>query len=460
MPQPFLRIYTFVFSLLLSSGIGGHLFAQSYEIKPLKIGKGMEQVFATDYYDSLLFFCSNAKSKQVKNVVNEDNTRFLNLYQISLDQNYLPEKKIKPEILSENINSYLNEGPISFSKNTGEALFSSNLVSDSTQVSLVLYSSNYDKNSNTFSHRQKIELNLGDGNYSNPTTTQDGKQMIFSFTSLTDTNSNLYITTREANSWSKPQPLLDINTLYNETFPRLCGNTLYFVSDRPGGLGGLDIYKCNLINGELSEPTLLPTPINSAFDDFLFFEVSSNEGFFSSNRQNGIDRIYKFKRDLPNPSNFEESSLDFCYTFQDEIILDKKKYDYMWRFGDGTEKNGGIVEHCYKDTGVYEISCHLMDIESLEIEENIISGVIEVVAKYPIIEQKELGNGKVEIFLEQKWSRTSFTNHYWIIDGAIITDQTIELILSDSKPNTVKAVLWNTDEPENVVGITKTIIVE
>ncbi len=433
--------------------------AQKYEVKPLKIGRGSEQVFATDFYNGKLFFCSNAKAKHAKHVVNEDNTRFLNLYEISCDEDLTVSRKDKSVILPEQINSKLNEGPISFDRNSQEAFFSSNLATDSTQLSLKLYRSPYDTASGTFSPRSLLDLDLGDGNYSNPTLSADGSQLIFSFTGLTDTTSSLYLSTKTNDSWSTPRPLNSLNTNFNETFPRLCGNTLYFVSDRPNGIGGLDIYSCTFKEGKTGTVRLLPEPVNSKADDFLFFLVTTNEGFFSSNRQ-GKDRIYKFKQDLPFTSAFVESDLNFCFTFQDEVLLDKTRYDYMWEFGDGTKKNGEVVEHCFQDTGVYEVSCHLMDTETLKIEENIISGVVEVISTLPLIQTEKDNNGQIEVFLEQKWSRNKYTQHYWIVDDEIITDKRIKITAAQSKPITVKAVLWNSDAPEEVVGLNKTITVE
>ena len=44
--------------------------------------------------------------------------------------------------------------------------------------------------------------------------------------------------------------------------------TLYFVSDRPGGLGGTDIWRClKLPNGEWSKPFNLGPPINSSYNE-------------------------------------------------------------------------------------------------------------------------------------------------------------------------------------------------
>lgn len=431
-------------------------FAQSYEVKSLKIGKATEQVFASDYFGGKLYFCSNAKSKQSKNVINEDNTRFLNLYSIELTNDLNVKRKGKPTILPEEVNSNLNEGPIFFDKETGIAYFSSNKESDSTAISLKIYSTKIELSTGAFSLREEINLNLGDGNYSNPTVSADGNTMIFSFRALTDTSSNLYISNKENGEWTLPVPL-DVNTSNNETFPRLYKNYLYFCSDRQGGFGGLDIYKCSLYEGQFGKPKLLPEPVNSASDDFLFFQTSKNEGIFSSNRGSGMDRIYKFKQDLPSPESFVETNIDFCYTMQDETILDKTKYDYIWDFGDGTKKKGGTVHHCYSDTGVYEISCHLQDIETLKIEEDIINGKVEIISELPIIRIQENAGVKT-VYLEQKWSRKNFTNFYWILNDEIVSDEQLKINANHSKPFVVKAVLWNIDKPDEVIGITKSII--
>lgn len=432
--------------------------AQSYNVEPLKIGKSSDQVFAGDCYNGKLFFCSNAKAKKAKHVVNEDDSRFLNLYQISISQDHKISKKEKPEILSENINSDLNEGPIFFDKKTGEAYFSSNVKSDSTAISLALYYSKYDPATGTFVKRSKIIIDLGDGNYSNPTLSADGSKMIFSFTGLTDSTSNLYLSEKINDKWSTPLKLSNLCTDYSETFPRWYENTLYFVSNRPGGIGGLDIYKSIYFDGKFGTPKLLPQPINSSADDFLFIEVTGNHGFFSSNRLQGKDKVFRFELDMPSASEFIESNIDFCFTMQDEVILDKAYYDYIWEFGDGTKQNGAIVEHCYKDTGIYELSCHLLNIETLEIEENIINAPIKVVAEYPIIEHTSLNDQQLEFHLNQQWSRRNYKNHYWILNGDIITEPSFKINPNGSKPIEIKVVLWNADNPGDVVGIVKTII--
>ncbi len=77
--------------------------------------------------------------------------------------------------------------------------------------------------------------------------------------------------------FSKPKKLNDkINTKYQET--ALClsedGNTMYFASDRPGGKGGLDIYKSKKEGNDWGAPVNV-AEINTEYDDdapFLSFD--------------------------------------------------------------------------------------------------------------------------------------------------------------------------------------------
>lgn len=91
----------------------------------------------------------------------------------------------------------------------------------------------------------------------------------------------------------------DINTDGDEMFPTFRPNgDLYFSSNGRVGMGGQDIYKAvydSLFNRW--EVEHLPYPVNSNGDDFgMTFDGEHNQGFFSSNRANrrGWDKIYSF----------------------------------------------------------------------------------------------------------------------------------------------------------------------
>ena len=107
---------------------------------------------------------------------------------------------------------------------------------------------------------------------------------------------HIYYTKRIHNRWSKPQPMGGNVNLkgYTSTHPSVGylpdGKTiLYFSSNRPGGLGGMDIWYVILISeGKPGNCTNLGTPVNSDSNDVTPF-YCNEEGalYFSSNRDGG-----------------------------------------------------------------------------------------------------------------------------------------------------------------------------
>jgi OmpA-OmpF porin, OOP family len=79
-----------------------------------------------------------------------------------------------------------------------------------------------------------------------------------------------------------------VNTIGDECCPfyDISTQTLYFSSrGRKNGLGGFDIFKTQGSSTKWTEAVPLPKPINSSFDDYYFTILKNNkEGFFSSNR--------------------------------------------------------------------------------------------------------------------------------------------------------------------------------
>lgn len=84
-------------------------------------------------------------------------------------------------------------------------------------------------------------------------------------------NGNVYFSTWDGKDWSSLQSFgSDINSKYWESHACLSAdnNTLYFVSDRPGGYGGRDIYRCvKLPNGAWSKALNIGPTINTKYDE-------------------------------------------------------------------------------------------------------------------------------------------------------------------------------------------------
>ncbi len=103
---------------------------------------------------------------------------------------------------------------------------------------------------------------------------------------------DLYISYKEENSWSRPQLLSEsVNTLYWESQPSLSqdGRQLYFVSKRPDGLGGQDIWWSEKISGEWSPAVNLGPGVNTSFDDCSpYIHPNAKTLFFASRGRLGF----------------------------------------------------------------------------------------------------------------------------------------------------------------------------
>lgn len=89
-----------------------------------------------------------------------------------------------------------------------------------------------------------------------------------------------------------------INTPGDEMFPYMrTDSVLYFASNGHPGLGGLDIYRAQMTPSGGWNVENLGSPINSSSDDFGITFGPGESGFFSSNRRDarGYDHIYSFE---------------------------------------------------------------------------------------------------------------------------------------------------------------------
>ncbi|RKX34846.1 MAG: hypothetical protein DRP64_19735, partial [Verrucomicrobia bacterium] len=75
-------------------------------------------------------------------------------------------------------------------------------------------------------------------------------------------NADLFMVHRDAQSWREPEPLKQLNTEFDELGPALSadGKHLYFYSNRPGGLGGYDIWVARRNGASWSDVINLGSP--------------------------------------------------------------------------------------------------------------------------------------------------------------------------------------------------------
>lgn len=123
---------------------------------------------------------------------------------------------------------------------------------------------------------------------------QDGRIMFFTACGRRDGagRCDLYMCTRKGNKWSAPRNIgAPVNTGAWESQPSFSidGKTLYFVSNRKGGFGGMDIWKTVYGEGGWSSPENLGPEINTPGDEMSpFIHYDDQTLYFSSNGHIGM----------------------------------------------------------------------------------------------------------------------------------------------------------------------------
>ncbi len=115
---------------------------------------------------------------------------------------------------------------------------------------------------------------------------QDGEWMVFAGDLSTQGHRSfdIYISYYTPQGWSEPQNLgPNVNTDFYESGPTLSPDkrALYFVSNRPGGYGGRDLYVCyRQANGKWGPATNMGPEINSTGDEQAPFIHADNQTLY------------------------------------------------------------------------------------------------------------------------------------------------------------------------------------
>ncbi|NOZ45460.1 MAG: OmpA family protein [Chlorobi bacterium] len=143
------------------------------------------------------------------------------------------------------------------------------------------------------------------GNEGTQSISVDGQYYFFTACDRPDSfgGCDIYYTERKNNSWSTPVNVgSPINSKFKETQPSISadGQTLYFVSNRPGGKGKLDIWQCTMgNNGYWQKPVNLGDSINTSKNDGSpFIHADGETLYFSSEGHMGLGKadLYMAKK--------------------------------------------------------------------------------------------------------------------------------------------------------------------
>jgi len=166
-----------------------------------------------------------------------------------------------------------------------------------------LYHSHYKKGYWSDIESLGDNINNPDSWESQPSVTSDGKTIYFASNRPGGLGGyDIYRTDKqEDGSWSDPENIgAPINTPGNEKSPFIHtdSQTLYFSSEGHKGLGGYDIfYSRHSESGDWTKPINIGYPINSFSDDLGFFvSTDGHKGYYASNRfdENDHWNLYSF----------------------------------------------------------------------------------------------------------------------------------------------------------------------
>ncbi len=167
--------------------------------------------------------------------------------------------------------------------------------------------------------------------------TQDGQQLLIYAGGNSATS--VYTSFMGENSWDSPQSIGgDVNTPTTATNACISpdGNTLYFASERPGGFGGKDLWRCvKLPNGRWSLAVNLGNTINTPYnEESPFMHADGRTFFFSSEGHTGMGGYdVFFTQLLENGKWVEPFNLGYPINTPDNdlhfVLSGDSKYGYL-----------------------------------------------------------------------------------------------------------------------------------
>jgi outer membrane protein OmpA-like peptidoglycan-associated protein len=280
-----------------------------FQIHNLDINSQQSDFSPVLYKDQVVFASSREGVKPIRRKWNWNRLPFLDIYVADRNEDYSLQNAT---LLSGKVNKKFHEGPVTFNEAGDFMIFTRN---------------NYDGESSEGVVRlQLFSSELVDGKWQKPTAlpfnnneysvghaslSKDGKTLYFA-SNMPGGIGGVDIYKAAVNGDGTYGEAINlgpkVNTEGDEMFPFVHenGEILFFSSNGRVGLGGQDVFIAQLKEEqEVGKVMNLGAPVNSSSDDFgLILNGAQTKGYFSSNRDGGkgSDDIYSF--DLAKPFSF------------------------------------------------------------------------------------------------------------------------------------------------------------
>ncbi len=261
---------------------------------------------------------------------------------------------------------------------------------------------------------------------------------------------------QEDGEWGEAKNL-EINTEFDEESPYILsdGKTFYFSSKGHIGMGGYDIFKCNINeDGSFTNPTNIGFPINTVEDDVFYFPLSDEQTAYFTRRKS--DNAEIFKTIFPENTLIVESDVKGKEVDKDLYPIEKSTvtvFDinsniepdaYTLNLEKGKYKT--VVVHNKDYKFYYQAPNYVFDTENISRED---TKGIEFVEKDPILVKIETGK-------TEKFKNTSFIPNS--TDFNKYTKSELDLIIDNLKKYSMLVVNFSTEnyeKPSSNLSITR-----
>lgn len=241
------------------------------------------------YYLGEFYFLSGNISESKKHFDSIDDTlKFISLSKYRSNINYYinnTNNQLISYIKNDSIDRWYYQYSPHFDQNVKKLFFTvregGNLFDDENIVTASL------SNNNFTDFKPYISLN-SENNEGTPSFSDDGKFMVFTSCEMDFKNNScdIYYSQMKGNLWSKPRKFDDnVNSAFWDSQPFMYDGTLYFVSNRPGGVGGRDIYYSVIKEDGSFSKALNFKEVNTKHEE-VSPVVNDAIFYFSSNRDN------------------------------------------------------------------------------------------------------------------------------------------------------------------------------
>jgi hypothetical protein len=360
------NIIWFAFTLMVSSV---SMFGQGqFEVARLDFNTRSKEL-APAFYQNGLVFCSDRRNDFFMSYIDPENNPLTNLYFAEHKKN---GKFDAPSLMAKELTTFMFEGPSTFSRD-------GNIIYFTRSIDVSAGSRNRNRTDTTFgifmakfsngvwSDITGFDFNSAAYKTGYPCLSADGNLLFFCSDAPGGMGGlDLYVSTYRGGRWDKPRNLgVQVNTSKNEVFPFLQEDgRLYFASRGLNQQGDLDIFYTIEKDGVWQKPVALNEPFNTRNDDYgLIFNAHSDTAYFVSDRDGSPD-IFAAYSTIPTFTGCAgQQENDYCYVFYESNNdeFDTTAFAYEWDLGDGTQIRALEAEHCFARPDTYLVQLNIVD---------------------------------------------------------------------------------------------------